>query len=360
VKLRNAACIALLLASHGLSVAQVAAPPVADRSLPTRTTLEDLDRLIAVLKLSHWELPRTMGNPPPDATGRRPQDDLEEYVLTEVNLRRITTARQELETRGASGSLVISESEPLALLVQAEACRMMTVTSYWSIRKAREFHQDLIQRLIARLPEVDRPSASGGVATIEADDGRLRPLLVEGIKACGNPQPGLVNPANTNLPGWLGDIDAQLEAYNEQRQKLAAKLDAVMRAATPEGNAVRRSIACPPPAAATNTPATRRLSIRTQPDLRDYFPREAINYKVTGNAKLRMTYDDTGCITSIAILESTGADILDAAAIRIGFDYALLPPQEDGKPIEGGVILPVNFSIRDVSMIPGYTAQPQP
>jgi outer membrane biosynthesis protein TonB len=73
-----------------------------------------------------------------------------------------------------------------------------------------------------------------------------------------------------------------------------------------------------------------------------------------------MLYDKTGCIIEVSVLESTGAEILDAAAMRIAFEYTLVPGYVDGKPVEGGVALPVNFNVRDMPMPNGGPAQPQP
>jgi TonB family protein len=362
MKTLTAACLAmLLLAGHAASDAQERAPTPLDAAGQYKSTLEELDKLISSLREAHWMLPEMMGNPPPDASGRRPQDDLAEYLLTDESLGKITALREDLGKQAAAGAPVATGfADPLPALLQAEMCRLMMVTTYWSGRKVRDFHQDLIQQLVARLPEAERGAATRETTAIEARSSAPRPALVEAIRRCGNLKPGSMFQGESDAPALLADAAAELDGYNTLRQKLATRLDAVRIAAAPDGGSVHRSIPCPPPAPAPIATGKRGATIRSQPDLRDYFPADAINFKVMGKARLRMVYDNTGCITDVAILESTGAEILDAAAMRIAFDYALVPAQEDGKAVGGGVVLPVNFNILDVDMTREPATQPQP
>jgi TonB family protein len=358
MKSRAAFCLALLLATPLVGIAGEPAPPTLRPASAGKPTLADLDRFINTLRESHWQLPRMMGNPSPDASGRRPQDDMEEYILNDEVLRKITTLREELGKQEAAGApLAVEEGDPLPLLLQSEMCRMLTISAYWGGRMGRDFHQDLIQRLITRLPEAERAAATGEVATIEASSRATRVAMVEGIKRCGDLKPGSVIPDEPGGPGLLANAGAGVDEYNALRRKLAARLDSARQESE---SPTRRSTPCPPPPPDADIKGTRAPKVRSQPDLRDYFPAEAINFKVTGTAKLRMLYDKTGCIIEVSVLESTGAEILDAAAMRIAFEYTLVPGYVDGKPVEGGVALPVNFNVRDMPMPNGGPAQPQP
>jgi TonB family protein len=354
-------CLALMLAASSCgSVAQQLVLPQVGASARAKPTLEDIDNAIENLRKSHWMLPEMMGNPPADTSGRSLQDDMAQYVLADAALAKITTLRNELAKQAAAGASVsLDYGDPLPMLVQSQICRMMMVSSYWSARRAREFHQEIIGQLIARLPEAERADVAREMAAIEARGGGARATMVEGMGSCDSLEPYAVLPGKPGAPGLFGDGNAEVEGYNNLRKQLATRLDAARLAAAANQGRILRSIPCPPPASVAGIEGSRGPKVRSQPDLRDYFPAEAINFKVTGAAKVRMSYDKTGCIADVSVLESTGAEILDAAAVRIAFDYALVPGLVDGKPVDGGVVLPVNFNVHDVMPEPP-PGQPQP
>jgi TonB family protein len=344
------------------AVAQQASPPLspAPGMSDAAVKLEDVDDALANLRQEPRRLSYQLGSLPPDETGRRLQDDIAEYALTEPALARIKALRDELAAANAPGATIPMQSlRPLMAMVTSEACRLVVVEGYWRKRKGRAYHQELIEALVKRLAEPERPAAMLALQAVVARGSALRAQLAPDMRFCQSAQEPSVAPLLAAAgASFLRAPDPLVGDYNAFRMQLATKLSTDRPSSV---NApIERTIPCPAPAATTSGT---RAAPRIQPDPQDYYPQEALEFSLEGAAQVRLEYDATGCVRRVTILQSTGVEALDAAARRYAFDYALTPAEVDGNAVGGGAILPINFYVRDMPGFAGRPAaapQPQP
>lgn len=357
--LRTLACLLGLCPAFLVAQAQQAPVQVQPRRLPENFTVEMLDQGIKNVRQMPWSLLRALEKTPADHEGRTPEKDIADYVLTEETLAKMTAMRDGLAASAAGGAQISTKDvEQLDLLIRSEQCHMSVIWGYWNTRQARAHHRELIDTVIGRLAEADRPAAMQALRAVEAQATPLRPQVPLALQFCDS-LPASATPGSVTPPPLLRP-DPGLDEYNKLRLQLATQLK------FDGSDSLRRSKPCTSPA--TNTSGRRGVAVRFQPDLREYFPPEAVNFSVSGPARVRLEYDDTGCVVGAALVASTGSDMLDAAALQITFDYLLTPGEEDGKALGGFAVLPVSFNIRDMPLsapfedeaVPAGEDQPQP
>jgi hypothetical protein len=352
----------LLLAGQtiaaGTAIAQ--APPIPVAAQPGDVTLEVVDRDISNLRQLPWRMTEAPGKPTEaDEAGRRVEDDIADYILTEPALAAIARMRDELAAGTAPGAVIpAARLLPLQRQMAVEFCRFTVVAAYWTTRKARTYHHDLIEALIGRLAQPQQPEASRALQAIDALPGAPRTQIAPSLKSCDEIRESQVS-TFMDRPDADRDLERLAKEYNALRIKLAAQLDAA-RAGQAE-HWTKRSTPCPAPGTGSSG---KRLQIRSRPDVRDYYPVEALPYRVAGEARIRLAYDTTGCVVMARVLSSTGSDVLDAAGLKFTFAIELTPGEEDGKPMAGMAVQPINFQVYDVDASlfrpPGPAAQPQP
>jgi TonB family protein len=357
---RRLSCLAGLLLAAPTAQAQLQSQPQQVPSSPLRKamTIETMDQGIANMSRAPWELPAQLGNPPPDESGRRMDDDLAEYFFTEPVLAKMHALRDEIAASTAPGAEIdAAKAAPLNQLLQSESCRLMVIGTYWHKRYSRDYHHDMILGLVDRLPSADQVAAKNELQAIDARGKSSRALVAAGMKSCDM----LAQAASLASTPEILAADTREEGYNTLRMKLVAQLSAARGDATHEQTWMQRSTSCP--ALAEPPSGTHGPKARVVPDVRDYYPAEAINLTISGSAKVRMHYDDTGCVIEASILESTGSELLDGAALRLALAYALTAPAVDGVSKSGYVALPINFGIHDLRGVPlvqGPNVQLQP
>jgi TonB family protein len=102
--------------------------------------------------------------------------------------------------------------------------------------------------------------------------------------------------------------------------------------------------------------------VARQGDPSQYYPAAAIGAGLRGTVRVRIGIDRGGCVAHVAVVTSSGTQLLDQAAMRMAFDYEFIPADEGGQPRGADYfVLPVTFSLRDERDPPATgPAQPQP
>jgi TonB family protein len=340
---------ACLLAAQCANAADPSDQPIASTATDRPARLEDLDEGIRMFRQLPWDFLEYAGQRPPDHSGRSVEDDVNEYILTAPVLEKIGSMRDKLAASYPAGTSIPSaELQPLQRVMQSEACRLTLLVAYWGTQRQQEYHRDMIRQLIERLPTRQQAEASQELQHTEDRMPDLRLKLPAAMDTCRNTQLSEVNP---QLQPLAVNIEFQrnativLDELNALRRKLAAQYDYARVASGAAEHWTTRSIPCPAPA--TDTTGKPVPGYRARPDVVQYYPPDARNMDVSGIAKARVQYDDTGCITAVTIVESTGSEELDTAAARYLFDVALVPGERDGRASGGYVVIPIRFSLRN-------------
>lgn len=84
------------------------------------------------------------------------------------------------------------------------------------------------------------------------------------------------------------------------------------------------------------------------------YPTEARAEGLEGRVLLRVNVSDTGTVTYASILQSSGYEILDNAAVASVTKWRFMPAQMNGKAVSNNIIIPVSFQLGD-SRVLDYT-----
>lgn len=75
------------------------------------------------------------------------------------------------------------------------------------------------------------------------------------------------------------------------------------------------------------------------------YPPAAIQQELQGAVLLRLLIDEQGVVRAVKLLESSGHDLLDNAAIRAVKNWTGTPAERDGRPVETLEVLPIRFRL---------------
>jgi TonB family protein len=302
-------------------------------------TLDEVDRLIEGMRASTWTLPQMLGNPPPDADGRTVEDDIAQYLLTDETLREFAQARGRLAAAAnEDGTLPQQALAELASLLARETCRIWSIGMIWTADGPFEYHADMIQTAIDRLPAERRQAASLRLAGLRTPWRGDRKMLEEAIAACSALKEGAVHPLDLR-------IRKVYEEFTHLRSELAAEINRMIGSGEIAPVERQRDPPCPAP----SEPALgedRVFRIRSTPDAGAFYPADARLYRVEGIVRVQLHWDAGGCVTRTVVVETSGSEELDQAAIRIGFAITIDPAIENGKAVGGSGTMPVRFSLQ--------------
>jgi len=343
-----------LLAALLLSAPLRAQAPPTPASAPG---LEQIDLFMRQLRQAAWTMPEQLGHPAADESGRRLEDDLAEYFLTDATLARFDELRAQLAAGNGDAAAQSSATMALQQIAMMELCHQMALKAYWQSRAARDYQRAQVARLIEKLPEAERQSKADELRDLDAGPPLPRSLVGASMQYCTERAAAPAGLVMAGVPPVIQAAQTLVDGYNTLRLKLAAELDGLREPGT-EPDWVNRGIPCPAPAANSSNSGYPRM--RSQPDVARYYPRAALDYGATGLVQLLLHYDNTGCVTAAAVRKSSGSEELDAAALQIAFQTALLPAVVDGTPQAGAIVLPVKFSINSPFFLHTPPAQVQP
>ena len=86
-------------------------------------------------------------------------------------------------------------------------------------------------------------------------------------------------------------------------------------------------------------PARRALQVLHQPDPLQWYPALARQRGIQGTALIRIVVDDRGVVVDAQVKRSSGSDLLDRQAVRVGYAYRFAPGAA------GPADLPVRFRL---------------
>jgi protein TonB len=230
---------------------------------------------------------------------------------------------------------------------------MAAVMMHWSGDLRPPQLREGFEEVLPRLPAARRDEFAAQLQQIRAGSERSREQLSADVGSCDSISPDVA-------PAFVQRAIVVEQAYEDLRARLAAAIDAAVQAGEVQPLQQSRLTSCPVPR--PPTPGNARAQVARQANPSDYYPAAAIGAGLSGTVRVRIGIDRGGCVTHVAILASSGTQLLDQAAMRMAFDFEFIPADEGGQPRAADFfVLPVNFILRDEADRQGAeSAQPQP
>ncbi len=88
------------------------------------------------------------------------------------------------------------------------------------------------------------------------------------------------------------------------------------------------------------------------PDLRDFYPPDAVAKGVGGVVKLRIHVKADGMVDEVEVQSADPPGVFDATATEFAKQLMFSPARKDGKPVASWLVLPFRFTLHDVKEPP--------
>lgn len=331
------------------AAAEPSAPPTAPAA---GATLAQIDAALPAMQRLVADMPRLAGNPGPDHTGRRIEEDIARIVLQEPALQKMAQLRAQLPAAIADGSDRVPAAvlQPLAELHATELCRIVLLASYWQVSGKRDYHRNLMREQIERQPAAQQAAWLTEMRAIDqrAYSHQQRAVTLE-RNDCAEPK---------FRARMQYEDEAAIADYNALRMHIADEEFTARQASDVKPAMTARSTPCPAGAVATSGKLDPAL--HWVPDLTNFYPDALRRPGVEGTARVAIDVDSSGCVTAAGIAGPSGATLLDEAGIRVAFEMRFTPGEVAGKPVGGSYAVPIRFHLPGPGEVRSAPAQPQP
>jgi TonB family protein len=309
-----------------VGLAAAVSPSVADDA---PVTVRDADQMLDLLKRAMW---RTAEAPATEVDGRTIQDDLSELTLTDSTLEEIAKLRARMvEAHGEDG-----EVSPMLLtsyigVLGRESCRSKAIIQYWAPGGPEAgYHESLIRAMHQRLK-------SGHAVEAEFEELRQR------VRISRETMLQLVADCASNPDAASTQALATRADYARIRARYAAQIDAAMAEGRLPPRIVEREAPCPAPAQPRQ--GDNKARIRNMPDIGNFYPILDRAMMIEGVVRVMVEWDDTGCVLRTRLVNTSGSESLDDAALRAIQLMSMEPMTVGGVPQGDAATLPVRFSL---------------
>jgi protein TonB len=156
------------------------------------------------------------------------------------------------------------------------------------------------------------------------------------------------SPAGVLPPPTLAQPPADIQPMALQRADAVERLPVV---AEPPATLPRRPQAVPIPPATNQAwrELTAGLSKKTPADLSanppPQYPREAIARGLQGTVILRLRISAAGVVEQVEVVESSGHELIDRAAVEAVSKWRGAPARRYGRPVTAEEVLPIRFRL---------------
>lgn len=324
------ACLSGALPLH----AQSPGLPDADYRI---TSVQEWDSIAEGLRRGAWTMRAQSDFFGTDTRGRTLDDDWNEFVVAREVLARLDVLREKAMAQTATADSAglqstLNDATPL-LVTQIYAAAL--VMTYWSSEVAVEYHRATLD------PWLDRAS---GEQKKEVRD-HIAATMQSLVKAL---EDGLTETSlekKTELVNALATTRRTAnDYYNQQRRGLLEKLATLPGA--PQLRSRKRESACPPPVMPLTGKAIPSLAKGNVSPSENYPPKARIA-DIEASVILQVSISETGCMEFAQVIETSGAEELDEAALLWAERAKFVPAEKDQKPAAGTMPFRFTYQIRE-------------
>lgn len=343
------------MAFAGLAAAAApAAPPPSSPPAPAGALaaagapalLESWDRSVTTLRERLWTNHAATAVLGRDRRGRTVDDDLDEWVATPEVLGSLRSARATAESRLKAGDgTAASAALARALPARTEWARQLELVEYyWGLNTTLAVLREEWERAAARVPAKLVVESRSRLEALEAARGAhmLRTATVAQLRADAL---NLGRLYNADRARWVrlaapAAVSGELPA---PRANAHACAGAVIGADEAAAAATRTPLLAPPTLAADT-----------------FYPNGARAFGQWGNVRLKLAVAANGCPVRATVIGSSGARLLDEAALDWSEFARFRPALVRGKARSGEATVEVRFSLGGETVAPDSAAAPPP
>lgn len=301
--------------------------------------LKAWDDYVEKLRQALW---RVHGEPSArikDSRGRTMVDDLDDHILTAAISAELDELRKEARAKEADEAAVRDVIGRSELIVRTQAASFGVIAWYWGAFLATRHHQHILEPWLANAPQAERDAIQVHVADVEKE-------LLEELNAW-LARPSIDSPAA--IMRIRDVLWAATKFYNERRLALVKQQLANVAAGVPKSR--KRQSACPQPVAVPET-RTRPALAPGNVALEKVYPPIAKSMGVEGPVTMRLHISATGCMEQGDVVQTSGADDLDDAALLWAETATYLPAAKGRKGVAESFLFRVVFMIKEEPEFP--------
>lgn len=329
--IRGGRPLALLVAPFALLVAIMAARPSGAQELPDPAaaidSLQGWDQAIEGLQRTAEALQSSRSYFGEDIRGLHIDEDWSARILTPQTQAALEALRATAETQAGAGDqrglrATIATAAPL---IRAEARKALLLSAYWRDSAAVRLHRDLLMPWLEGESDYVRETMLRHIATTQQS------LLGEMERAFASPRD---KDSNKAIEQMLRIRQTAAVHYNVNRMEFARRQ--AESGTAPELLSRTRTSLCGPPVPPVAGIEAPRLLVDTL-DIKEWYPPLAKLNHVAGIVKIEVEVSDTGCARRASVIATSGAAILDEAALLafLAEGTKFQPPLIDGKAVAG-------------------------
>ncbi len=335
--IRGGGSLALLVAPFVLIVATMTAQPSAAQELPDPAaaidSLQGWDQAIEGLQRTAEALQSSRSYFGEDIRGLHIDEDWSARILTPQTQATLKALRATAETQAGAGDqrglrATITTAAPL---IRAEARKALLLSAYWRDSAAVRLHRDLLMPWLEGESDYVRETMLRHIATTQQS------LLDEMERAFASPRDKDSAKAVEQMQRIRQNAAVH---YNVNRMEFAHRQAG--SATTPPLLSRARTSPCGPPVSpVAGIKAPRFVTNTVDPE--EWYPPLAKLNHVGGIVLVEVEVSDTGCAQRATVIRTSGATILDEAALLMAQAAKYQPPMSDGKAVAATLRFNVRF-----------------
>lgn len=272
-----------------------------------------------------------------DSRGRTVEDDWNEFVVSPEALTRLDDLREKAAAQTAAADsaglqATLNDAAPL-LATQVHAAAL--VLTYWPAEVAVRYHQAVLEPWLDRAPEEQKKMVGDHIAATKQS---LVTMLEDGLT-----EPDLGKKAELEKALAIMRRTSN-DYYNRERHALLEQLAKLPEA--PQLVSRKRESACPPPVAPLAGKAIPSLAKDNESPGENYPPKARIA-DIEASVVLQVSISETGCMEFAQVIETSGVEELDEAALLWAERAKFVPAEKDQKPAAGTMPFRFTYQIRE-------------
>lgn len=266
-----------------------------------------------------------------DARGRTRRDDVQELILRESVAKHLASLREEARAKASDPAALQRVLDAARPIVELEVFKLMLTTSYWLALETLDHHEKLLSPWLARASAVDRDAVVTRVTSSREKLLTLRDQALEQTSTATRLQ----------VFGQLNaEKDSTADFLNERRAALLAQQGGKLEKFR------ERTAPCPAPVAPL--PGKNAASFSQDlPKVQTFYPHAMRRMQVEGNVVLRAQISETGCMKRVDVVETSGVNSLDDAAMQWMERASFHPASKNGQAVAGTIRVTVKFDLQD-------------
>jgi TonB family protein len=297
-------------------------------------SLEKFDQQYEFLRQTVWGLSIFPQRSARGTSDKEAEQDVAEFLLSDATIFKIAELREKVRNTEKSGADATPYLNELKNIVINEYLHIEKLTRYWEIRSRQQIELAFAQPFIELLDQSEQEEFAALLLPLNRRvrefRSQMKALTLEDIDAASEDQ-------NSELE--IG------EAYSDLRVNAAKAASKMNRFLKGFSVTQTRNTDCGP--AVKENSGSADLKVKSVPNIDALYPEMARRQHVEGVVAVEVRVDEQGCATHAKLIQSSGVQELDVAAMEYVFKWSYLPPTDGNKNIAIDKQFRIHFQLRE-------------